>query len=452
METVDYIQRDINSIWHPYTQMKDLEKFPPVLIEKAIGAKLFASDGKFYYDTISSWWCNIHGHCHPGVMGAIREQTEKLDHVIFAGFTHAPAIELAEELLKIAPRNLKKVFFSDNGSTAVEVAMKMSFQYWKNIGLPEKENFLSLDSAYHGDTIGAMSVSGNSIFNNIFKPLLFGSFKAKTPYCYRCPFSKKYGECSFECLKDAENIIKLHFRKIAAVILEPMVLCAGGMIVYPKEYLKGIEELCRKYDIHLIADEVATGFARTGKMFAVNHAEVNPDFMCLSKGITSGSLSLGATLTTPKIFNAFYDDYEKMKTFYHGHTHTANPIACSSAVKSIKLFSEENTLKKIERINRKMSVFLSNVKKMISIVGDTREIGLIGAIELVKNRNTKEHFLFEERIGFKIYNMGLEKNILLRPLGNVIYFFLPACLEDDELDYIFSASYDILSAIEIRNK
>ncbi|MDP3789039.1 MAG: adenosylmethionine--8-amino-7-oxononanoate transaminase, partial [Candidatus Omnitrophota bacterium] len=383
-----WTDRDLKYIWHPYTQMKDCRKMPPVLIERAKGIKLYDSKGNFYYDTISSWWCNIHGHNHPAIVRAVKEQLKSLDHVLLAGFTHKPAIRLAEALIKIAPAGLTKVFFSDNGSTAVETALKMSFQYWHNTGKKNKRKFLSLDLGYHGDTIGAMSVSGVNLFNEVFSPMLFRSFKAPSPYCYRCPAGKDRAGCDIECIKGMEAILREKHKEIAALILEPMVMAAGGMIIYPAEYLRRAAALAKKYNVHLILDEVAVGFGRTGKMFACEHAGVKPDLMCLSKGITSGTLPLGVTLATDKIFNAFYGDYEKKKTLYHGHTYTGNPISCAAALSSLSIFKKENTL---ERVRKVMPVFRSGLEnfRRLSWVGDVRSIGMIGALELVRDKKTR---------------------------------------------------------------
>ena len=377
-----WIEKDLKYIWHPYTQMKDAQKTPPILIEKAKGIKLYDQNGNFYYDSISSWWCNVHGHNHPKIKTAIKKQLDCLEHVLFAGFTHKPAITLACELIKITPPQLSKVFYSDNGSTAVEVALKMSYQYWHNIGKKKKTKFIALDSAYHGDTIGAMSVSGVDLFNEVFKPLFFKSIKIPSPYCYRCPNKKKRSNCSIDCIEPLEKLLKARSEEICALILEPLVMAAGGMIIYPKEYLKKAEKLAKKYNVHLIVDEVATGFGRTGKMFACDHAKVKPDFMCLSKGITSGYLPMGVTLTTEKIHKAFCADYEKKKTFYHGHTYTANPLACAAAIATLDIFAKDNTLAKVNRI---IPLLHKGLKKMsqLSLVGDVRVMGMIGAIELV---------------------------------------------------------------------
>ena len=441
-----WLEKDMKYVWHPYTQMKDLRKVPPILIASAKGVKLYTDDGVMYYDTISSWWCNVHGHNHPKIKKAIRNEMDSLDHILFAGMTHKPAIRLAEKIVSLTPDNLTKVFFSDNGSTAVEVALKMSFQYWQNIGVKEKNKFVSLDMGYHGDTIGAMSVSGVALFNKIFSPLFFPSFKAPSPYCYRCPVKKEKSSCNIDCIKPLEMLLKKRSAEIAGIILEPMIMAAAGMIVYPKEYLIKAAELAKKNNIHLILDEVATGFGRTGKMFALEYAAVKPDFLCLSKGLTSGYLPLAVTLTTDKIYKAFYADHKEKKTFYHGHTFTANPIGCSAALASLEIFEQEGILERVKNI---MPFFHSRMEefKGLPLVGDVRYLGLIGAIELVKNKDTKESFSFEDRIGFKVYQMGLKEHLILRPLGNVIYLFLPLCITKRDLDKILKRVYAIIKAL-----
>ncbi len=442
-----WIKKDLKYIWHPYTQMKDQLKVPPVLIERAKGIKLYDSRGNFYYDTISSWWCNIHGHNHPKIKEAINKQLNSLEHVLFAGFTHKPAILLAQRLISLAPGKLTKAFFSDDGSTSVEVALKMSFQYWRNIGKVKKVKFVSLDYGYHGDTIGTMSVSGVDLFNNIFSPLLFKSFKVPSPYCYRCPMGKDRVTCDIECTRPLENLLKEKAQEICAIILEPLVLCAGGMVVYPKEYLQKAANLAKKYDIHLILDEVATGFGRTGKMFAAQFIEdIRPDFICLSKGITAGYLPMGVTLTTDKIYRAFYADYAKKKTFYYGHTYTANPLSCSAALASLNIFREENVL---ERINKIIPLFHIGLEKFrdLPFVGDVRRIGLIAGLELVKDKKTKARLDFRKRAGFKIYKEALKQNIVLRPLGDIIYLFLPLCLKRNELEDILNRTYSVIKSL-----
>lgn len=442
----NWIKTDLKYIWHPYTQMKDCLKNPPILIERANGMKLYDDKGRFYYDTISSWWCNVHGHNHPKIKQAIKEQLESLEHVLFAGFTHRGAILLAERLVSIAPRGLTRVFFSDDGSTAVETAMKMSFQYWQNIGRRGKKRFVSLDSGYHGDTIGAMSISGVDLFNSTFKDLLIKSFKVPSPYCYRCPMGKSEGSCAIECTGPLETMLKENSGRIAALVLEPLLMAAGGMIVYPKEYLIKAARLAKRYDIHLILDEVATGFGRTGRMFACEYADVSADFMCLSKGITAGYLPMGITMTTDKIYRAFYADHEKRKTFYHGHTYTANPLSCSAALASLEIFEDEGVLERVQGLIGPFHKALKSFEKL-PIVGDVRYIGLVGAIELVKNKAGKTPFGFKERIGLNIYKSGLKRHLVLRPLGNVVYLFLPLCVSRHDIEYILDNTYSIIESI-----
>jgi adenosylmethionine---8-amino-7-oxononanoate aminotransferase len=439
--------KDLKFIWHPYTQMKDCRKIPPILIESAKGIKLYDSKGNFYYDSISSWWCNVHGHNHPSIKKAIKRQLDFLEHILFAGFTHKPAISLAEKLIYLSPEGLTKVFFSDNGSTAVEAALKMSFQYWKNIGRPKKTKFVSLDYGYHGDTIGAMSVSGIDLFNEKFSPLFFSSFKIPSPYCYRCPAGKRRSSCNIDCIIPLERLLKNKSQEIAGLILEPLVLAAGGMIVYPKEYLIRAIDLLKKFNIHLIVDEVATGFGRTGKMFASDYIDYSPDFMCLSKGITSGYLPLAATLTTDKIYKAFYADFKLKKTFYHGHTYTANPLSCSAALASLEIFEEDKTLEKIQTLIPLFSTYLEKFREL-TLVGDVRYIGLIGGIELVKDKLRKKGFDFKDRIGLEAYKRGLKKNLILRPLGNIIYLFLPLSIKRKELKDILDRTYSVIKSLK----
>ena len=441
-----WVKKDLRYVWHPYTQMKDCEDLPPVLIEKAKGIKLYDSKGNFYYDTISSWWCNVHGHNHPKIKAAIRKQMASLEHVLFAGFTHKPAIQVAQKLVAMTPKSLTKVFFSDNGSTAVETAVKMSFQYWKHVGKKEKARFLSLDMGYHGDTIGAMSVGGATVFSNAFGEMLFESFKALTPYCYRCPVGRKKEACKIDCINSVETILKKHNKKIAAIILEPLLAGAAGIIIYPVEYLRKVAALAKKYNVHLICDEVATGFGRTGKMFACEHGGVEPDFMCLSKGITSGTMPFAATLTSDEIYNAFYDDYEKQKTFYHGHTYSANPVGCAAALANFDIFKEEKTLQKLKKI---IPIFHAGLEKFrqLDFVGDVRYIGMFAAFELVKDKNTKKPFAPKQRIGYEIFKKGLKENLILRPLGDVIYLCLPLSIKKRQLNDILQRTYKVIKSL-----
>lgn len=430
--TNPWIERDLSCLWHPYTQMKDCRRRPPILIESAQGLKLFDADGNFYYDTISSWWCNVHGHGHPKIAAAIKRQVESMDHILAAGFTHKLAICLAEKLVALAPENLTRVFYSDNGSTAVETALKMSVQYWDNAGVRGKTKFVALDLAYHGDTFGAMSVAGPTVFTKAFAPLLFDAFHVPTPYCYRCPVGKDKDSCQAECAGALETTLREHSGEIAGVILEPLLMGAAGMIIYPPAYLQRAAALARQYNVHLILDEVATGFGRTGTMFACEQARVSPDFLCLSKGITGGTLPFAATLTTEAIYAGFYDDYDKHKTLYHGHTYNANPIGCAAALAGLEIFEQEKTLEKVQRMipgyHRRLEALGS-----LPHIGDVRAIGMVGALEIVQDKETKEPFPVSERIGLRLFEEGLKRNLVLRPMGNVTYLFLPLSTTEREL-------------------
>ncbi len=441
------INKDLRHVWHPYTRMKKGEKLPPLVIERAKGIKLYDRDGKFYYDTISSWWCNVHGHNHPRIKAAIRRQLNRLDHVLFAGITHEPAVRLAEKLVAIAPRGLSRVFFSDNGSTAVEVALKMSFQHWQQTGRPEKKKFIRLENAYHGDTVGAMSVSGVGKFNRLFSPLFFPAFRVPSPYCYRCPIKKSPPDCGLACAGPLEELLQKKSTVIAALILEPMLQAAGGMIVHPAAYLKQAALLCRRYGVHLILDEVATGFGRTGRMFACEHAGIRPDFLCLAKGITGGCLPLGATLTTERIFRSFYSGEGSDRTFYHGHTYTANPLACAAALASLEIFRQERTLARVKKL---IPVFHAGMEGMreLPLVGDVRCLGMVGALELVKDKRTKQPFAEREEIGRRVYREGLKRNLLLRPLGNAIYLFLPLSIKTAELKDVVRRTREVVEKVE----
>jgi adenosylmethionine-8-amino-7-oxononanoate aminotransferase len=444
--TEKMIKKDLKYLWHPYTQMKDCEAMPPIPIKKAAGIKLYDYEDNFYYDTISSWWCNVHGHGHPAIRKAVKDQLDKLEHVLFAGFTHGPAIALAEKLVEISPPGLTRVFYSDNGSTAVEVALKMSFQYWRNRAEKNRTAFLSFDRAYHGDTVGAMSVSGVDAYNRLFEQLFFKSFKTKVPFYFNETPRADKKALEEECYSRIRKILEKNQERIAAVIAEPLLLCAGGMLVYSPEFLKRVRKLTREFNTHLILDEVATGFGRTGKMFACEHAGIVPDFMCVSKGITGGFFPLGATLTVDDIYNAFYDDYVKNKTFFHGHTYTANPVSCRAANASIELFKKENTLSNVSYIEKKIQNFLADLQKM-EVVSNTRCIGAVGAFDINKSELKNTGRRGYERTGFEIYRRALKKNLLLRPLGDTIYLFLPLCANKEELEDIFTRTFSVIEEI-----
>lgn len=440
------IENDKNYVWHPFTQMKEYEKNDPLVITKGKGVYLYDIDGNKYLDAISSWWVNTLGHSNSRLNKALYNQSKKIEHMIFAGFTHPWGVELAETLVRLTDNNFQKVFYSDNGSTAVEVALKMAYQYWKQTGFENKTKFVALKNSYHGDTIGSVSVGGVDLYHEIFKPLLFDVYQAESPYCYRCPMNKDKCSCGIDCLVSVENIFKEHSEEIAAIIIEPLIQAAGGMIIYPKDYLTKLRALCDEYNVLLIDDEVAVGFGRTGKMFAYQHTGIAPDIICLSKALTAGYMPLSVTMTTQKIFDAFYDDWDKFKTFFHGHSYTANPLAISIALENIKILEEDNiiekNIKKSERIKKGLEKF-----KSLEHVGDIRQQGMVSAIELVKDKKTKAQYDFKLRIAHNVCKSALEKGLIIRPLGDTIYFMPPYVIKNKEIDFMIDVTFDAIKEI-----
>ncbi len=419
--------RETMQIWHPFTRGTDLA---PLRIVRGEGAYLFTDDGRRILDGISSWWVNLHGHAHPAIADAVAQQARKLEHVLLAGFVHEGAERLAEGLRQIVPAPLEHVFFSDDGSTAVEVALKMALQYWRNTGKPEKQGIVALEHGYHGDTAGAMSVSDDSVFNEAFSAMRFPVARAHSAYCYRCPLGLKRVSCKIECADSLEQILRARGEQIAAVIVEPLLQGAGGMIVHPVEFLQRVRALTKKYNVLLIADEVLTGFGRCGKMFACELAGVTPDIMCLSKGITGGFLPMGATLVNSEIFDAFGGPDAK-RSFWHGHSYTGNPLACAAAVASLEVFRTEPVFERIARIAAIHAERLPRIAQH-QRVGDTRSIGTVAAIELCDDDPG-----YLSGIGPKLYEYFLNHDILLRPLGNVIYILPPYCIAANDLHRVY---------------
>lgn len=426
--------------------MKSLENpdNKPLVITEGKGIYLYDIDGNKYIDSVSSWWTNTLGHSNERINNAVNKQIGKIEHVIFGGCTHEPAVKLAKKLINKVNNNLKHVFFSDNGSTSVEVALKTAYQYQVLKGRPEKSKFIALKNSYHGDTIGAVSVGGVDMYHKVFKPLLFDIVQAESPYCYRCPMNKDKESCCCECLNSVEDILKENAESFAGIIIEPLVQAAGGMIMYPPKYLKKLRELCDKYNVLLIDDEVATGMYRTGKLFAYEYADICPDLVCSAKGLTAGYMPFAVTLSSDEIYNAFYvDDTDGYRTFYHGHTFTAYPLACAVALETLNIYEEMNIeeyLKpKIKKFNDCMQKFKTHKN-----VGDVRQTGMICAIELVKNKDTKEPFSFEEEVGKKIYKEGLKLGALLRPMWNCIYFLTPYIITEREIEVLTDIAYKAL--------
>ncbi|UCH44061.1 MAG: adenosylmethionine--8-amino-7-oxononanoate transaminase [Nitrospiraceae bacterium] len=437
---------DKKYLWHPFTQMQEWVEQSPLIITEGRGTYIKDARGRWYIDGISSLWVTVHGHRKQEIDTAIKEQLDKISHSTLLGFTNPLAAELAEKLVQITPDGLSRVFYSDNGSTAVEVGLKIAYQYWQQRGVKDKKKFLSLKNAYHGDTIGAVSVGGIDLFHKVYSPLLFKSFKAPSPCCYRCELKKRYPSCSLSCLKQMEKILKRNHGEIAALIIEPLVQGAAGMILSPPRYLKGVQGLCRKYNVLLIADEVATGFGRTGTLFACDHEGVRPDIMCLAKGITAGYLPLAATVTTEKIYRAFLGKYEDLKTFFHGHTYSGNQLACAAALASLNVFRKERTLQKLQTKIDLLEKELDAIAGMPH-VGEVRQKGFMVGIELVRDRKTKEPYALEERIGWKVCSRARLKGVLIRPLGDVIVLMPPLSISRDELKSLLRVTGEAIQEI-----
>ncbi len=457
---------DKKYLWHPFTQMKDWLKEKPVIISE--GRDCFIKDicGRWYLDAVSSIWVNIHGHRKKEIDDAIKEQIDRISHSTLLGLSNVPAIRLAERLIKTVQKlgvgsresgvinsglktpdsKLNKVFYSDNGSTSVEVALKMAFQYWLHKGLDGKHSFLSLENAYHGDTLGAVSVGGIETFHKVFSPLLFKTYNAPSPYCYRCESGLTYPDCKTACLEKMEEILKAHSSEIAAVIIEPFVQAAGGMIIAPHGYLKGVRDLCTRYNVLMIADEVATGFGRTGKMFACEHEEVVPDILCVSKGITGGYLPLAATITTDEIYNAFSGGFRELKTFFHGHSYTGNPLACAAALACLDIFEKEKTLRNLKPKIELLEGWLKEISELPH-VGDARNKGLMAGVELVKDKDTKEPYAWQEKMGWKAAYHARDNGVFLRPLGNVIVIMPPLSISIENLEQMLKVIKDAIIAV-----
>ncbi|GGG11636.1 adenosylmethionine-8-amino-7-oxononanoate aminotransferase [Lysinibacillus alkalisoli] len=437
-------EKDLRYIWHPCAQMKDYEQFPPKVIVRGEGVWLYDEQGQRYLDAVSSWWVNLFGHANQRLSQVLAQQAQTLEHTIFANFTHLPAIEVAERLVRLTPQGLNKVFFADNGSAAIEVALKMSFQYHAQKNKTRKKRFLALTNAYHGETIGALSVGGVDLYNEVYTPLLLDTVRSQGPDCYRCPFQQQPSHCQAQCIEFVERDLQQHHEEITAVIIEPLIQAAAGMKMYPPIYLKKLRALCTTYDVHLIADEIAVGFGRTGSLFACEQADISPDFLCLSKGITGGYLPLSVVVTTNDVYEAFYDDYQTMKAFLHSHSYTGNTLACRIAQEVLTMFEDENVMDMVQEKGAMLRRQAETAFCDLPYVGEYRQIGLVGAIELVVDKTTKQPFPSEERIGYHIYKEALEKGLLIRPLGNILYFMPPYTITEEEMTFMVTTTKDTL--------
>ena len=429
---------DKSYIWHPFTQMKAWEKEDILIIEKGSGNYLIDINGKRYLDGVASLWANVHGHRKKEIDAAINRQLKNIAHSTFLGLSHPNAIILSQMLIDRVPEGLKRVFYSDSGATAVEIAIKIALQYWFNIGKPQRHIFVSLNNAYHGDTIGSVSVGGIGLFHSTYKPLLFKTIKAPSPYCYRCELGLEYPSCKLACLKKIDEILTRNEGRVAALVLEPMIQAAGGFITSPPGYLKAASRIAKKHNVLLILDEVATGFGRTGKMFACEHEDVKPDIMAVAKGISAGYLPLAATFTTQKIYNAFLGDYAEKKTFYHGHTYTANPLAVAAAIANLEIFKKEKTIQKLQP---KIRLLTRGLKRIAALehVGQIRQLGMMTGIELVLDKKTKQPYPFERRMGALVCAEIRKHGIILRPLDDVVVLMPPLSITEQEILRLLSA-------------
>jgi adenosylmethionine-8-amino-7-oxononanoate aminotransferase len=431
---------DREHLWHPFTQMRGFSQEELLIITRGEGVYLYDLQGRRYLDGVASLWTNLHGHRRPELDQALKAQLEEVAHSTMLGLAHPPGILLARRLVEIAPPGLTKVFFSDNGSTAVEVALKLALQYWQLRGQSGKRRFLKLAGAYHGDTLGAVAVGGIPLFHQTYRPLLFETLEAPAPYCYRCPHRE---DCQTQCLTVLEEMVATHQQELAALILEPIMQGAAGMISQPPGYLTQVREVTAKFGVLLIADEVATGFGRTGRMFACDHEGVSPDLMCLAKGLTGGYLPLAATLATEELYQTFLGEYAEFKTFFHGHTYTGNPLGAAVALASLEIFEKDRVL---ESLPEKIELLAQRLTEMAAHphVGDIRQRGLMVGIELVRDKDTREPFPVARRTGHRVILAARPLGAILRPLGDVIVLMPPLCISLDELESLTAITYEAL--------
>jgi len=429
------VERDLKVLWHPCTQMHDHLNVPLIPIRRANGVWLEDFEGRRYLDAISSWWVNLFGHCHPAINEAIRQQLTNLEHVLLAGFTHEPAIKLAEALVGLAPDGLTRCFFGDNGSSAVEIALKMSLHYWRNVGLPHKTTFVALAHSYHGETVGALSVSNVALYKETYEALLFKTHVAPSPDCSLREPGETCAEQADRALMGMKDILERHHETICAVIIEPLVQCAGGMRMHDPSYLRGLRALCDRFGVHLIADEIAVGFGRTGSLFACEQGPIRPDFLLLGKGLTGGYLPLSACLTTDEIYEAFFAEHQTGKAFLHSHSYTGNALACAAALATLDIFANTDTLAANRALSAAMALALAPLRDHPH-VAEVRQTGMIAAVELVADKANRRAYPAAERRGLSVYRYGLDHEALLRPLGDVLYLMPPYVILEEEIKQV----------------
>jgi adenosylmethionine-8-amino-7-oxononanoate aminotransferase len=427
--------RDLAVVWHPCTQMKDHERLPMIPIARGLGVWLYDFDGRRYLDGISSWWVNLFGHANPRINAAVREQLEQLEHVMLAGFTHEPVLELSERLVRLLPAGLTRCFYADNGSAAVEIAVKMSFHYWQNRGQPRKRRFITLSNSYHGETLGALAVGDVELYKKVYQPLLMDVVTVPSPDCHLREPGTDWESHSRRMFAAMEQALAGHANEVAAVIVEPLVQCAGSMRMYHPVYLSLLREACDRHGVLLIADEIAVGFGRSGTMFACEQAGIRPDFICLSKGLTGGYLPLSVVVTTEDVYQAFYDDYLQLNAFLHSHSYTGNPLACAAALATLAIFAEDDVIARNRELAGRMTQATAELADHPH-VAEVRQTGMILAIETVKDKASGERYDWRERRGLKAYEYALSQGALLRPIGNVIYLMPPYVIEPDQIDWL----------------
>ncbi|NRB71258.1 MAG: adenosylmethionine--8-amino-7-oxononanoate transaminase [Xanthomonadales bacterium] len=423
--------RDLAVLWHPTTQMKDHEWLPLLPVRSGRGVWLEDMDGGRYIDAISSWWVNLFGHANEHISAAVTRQAQTLEHVILAGVTHEPAVQLAEQLVALTPPGLDRVFYADSGSGAVEIALKMSFHYWRNAGETQRRRFVTLTGSYHGETLGTLAVGDAGLFKEAYEPLLMESLMAPSPDCFGID-PEHWDAHAAQKLQALDDMLRAHAGEVCAVIIEPLVQCAGGMRMYPPSWITGLRALCDRHRVHLIADEIAVGFGRSGTLFACEQAGVTPDFMCLSKGLTGGYLPMSAVMTTNAVYDAFYDEYTSMRGFLHSHSYTGNALACAAALATLELFEASPVLEDNRRTARLMREAVAPLESHPN-VGEIRQTGMILAMEMVADRDTMQGWDWRERRGMQVYAHGLENGVLLRPIGNVVYFMPPYIINESEI-------------------
>lgn len=429
------MRRDLAVLWHPCTQMKDHESYPLIPIKNGKGVWLHDFDGNRYIDAISSWWVNIFGHANPTINAALSEQANQLEHVIFAGFSHEPGIRLAERLVAMTPKGLDRVFYGDNGSSAIEIALKMSFHYWKNKGRPEKTEFVNLANSYHGETFGALAVGDVALYKETYEPLLMTCRTVESPDCFHREEQESWEEHTLRKFDSMRREIEQNHQTIAAVVIEPLIQCAGNMRMYHAVYLRQLRKLCDEFDVHLIADEIAVGFGRTGTMFGCEQAEISPDFLCVGKGLTAGYLPLSAVLTTQNVYDAFYDDYETLRAFLHSHSYTGNPLACGVALATLDLFDSENTIEENQATAKAMGEAFAHLNDHPH-VAEVRQTGMVLAAEMVSDKKNRVPYPWQQRRGLKVYQHGLKNECLLRPIGNVVYLMPPYVINHEQINHL----------------